>query len=98
MADLEAGKTEWNLTDLPQLQGSSGVSYNTNSTSNGLLGLSALGLRALSPLRTLVLLDSQRVVGGNFNGVVDIAQMPQLLRRGGYRDRRRVRLPGVRMP
>jgi len=67
------------LTDLPQLQGSSGVVYNTNATSNGLIGLSALGLRGLSPLRTLVLLDGQRVVGSHFNGVVDISQMPQLL-------------------
>ena len=67
------------LTDLPALQGSSGVGYNTNSTSNGLLGLSALALRALSPLRTLVLLDSQRVVGSNFNGVVDVSEMPQML-------------------
>lgn len=67
------------LTDLPQLQGSSGVVYNTNATSNGLIGLSALGLRGLSPLRTLVLLDSQRVVGANYNGVVDVSQMPQLL-------------------
>jgi iron complex outermembrane recepter protein len=67
------------LTDLPQLQGSSGVIYNTNATSNGLLGLSALGLRGLSPLRTLVLLDGQRVVSSHFSGVVDISQMPQLL-------------------
>src|SRR5476649_1117865 len=67
------------LTDLPALQGSSGVGYNTNATSNGLIGLSALALRGLSPLRTLVLLDSQRVVGSNFNGVVDISQMPQML-------------------
>src|SRR5471032_3312194 len=33
------------LTDLPALQGSSGVGYNTNATSNGLIGLSALALR-----------------------------------------------------
>ncbi|MCX7282064.1 MAG: TonB-dependent receptor, partial [Alphaproteobacteria bacterium] len=32
-----------------------------------------------SPLRTLVLLDSQRVVGGNFNGAVDVSLMPQML-------------------
>jgi iron complex outermembrane receptor protein len=67
------------ITQLPALQGSTGVSYNTGSTTTGLIGLSALGLRGLSPLRTLVLLDSQRVVGGNFNGVVDVSQMPQML-------------------
>src|SRR5579863_6439731 len=67
------------ITELPQLQGSTGVGYNTGSTTTGLIGLSALALRGLSPLRTLVLLDSERVVGGNFNGVVDISQMPQML-------------------
>ncbi len=67
------------ITQLPQLQGSTGVGYNTGSTTTGLIGLSALGLRGLSPLRTLVLLDSERVVGGNFNGVVDVSEMPQML-------------------
>jgi len=67
------------LTQMPALQGSTGVGYNTGSTTTGLIGLSALNLRGLSPLRTLVLLDSQRVVGGNFNGVVDVSQMPQML-------------------
>ncbi|HEX4117795.1 MAG TPA: TonB-dependent receptor [Rhizomicrobium sp.] len=67
------------ITQLPQLQGSTGVGYNTGSTTTGLIGLSALGLRGLSPLRTLVLMDSERVVGGNFNGVVDVSEMPQML-------------------
>src|SRR6266702_4942263 len=67
------------LTSLPALQGSTGVQYATTSTSNGLIGLSALNLRGLSVLRTLTLLDSQRVVGSNYNGAVDISQMPQML-------------------
>jgi iron complex outermembrane receptor protein len=67
------------ITQLPALQGSTGEGYNTGSTTTGLIGLQALGLRGLSPLRTLVLLDSQRVIGGNFNGVVDVSQMPQML-------------------
>jgi iron complex outermembrane receptor protein len=67
------------ITQLPALQGSTGVGYNTGSTTTGLIGLSALGLRALSPLRTLTLMDGQRVVGGNFNGSVDVSQMPQML-------------------
>jgi iron complex outermembrane receptor protein len=67
------------ITQLPALQGSTGVGYNTGSTTTGLTGLSALGLRGLSPLRTLVLIDSQRMVGGNFNGAVDVSQMPQML-------------------
>ena len=67
------------LTALPALQGSTGVQYATTSTSNGLIGLSALNLRGLSVLRTLTLLDSQRVVGSNYNGAVDISEMPQML-------------------
>jgi len=67
------------ITQLPALQGSTGEGYNTGSTTTGLIGLSSLGLRGLSPLRTLTLLDSQRVVGGNFNGAVDVSQMPQML-------------------
>jgi len=81
-ADLEASAKPdvFNaLTEMPALQGSTGVSYNTGSTTTGLIGLSGLGLRGLSPLRTLVLLDGQRVVGGNFNGVVDVSQLPQML-------------------
>ena len=46
---------------------------------NGLIGLSAIGMRALSPLRTLTLLDSQRVVSANLNGVVDVSMIPQML-------------------
>src|SRR5882757_11004980 len=67
------------LKDLPALQGSTGAAAQAGTTSNGLIGLSALGLRGLSPLRTLVLMDSQRVVSGNFNGAVDVSQMPQML-------------------
>jgi iron complex outermembrane receptor protein len=67
------------ITQLPALQGSTGEGFNTGSTTTGLIGLQSLGLRGLSPLRTLTLLDSQRVVGGNFNGAVDVAQLPQML-------------------
>src|SRR5437868_11866646 len=35
------------LTEMPALQGSSGVQYNTNATSNGLIGISGLNLRGL---------------------------------------------------
>jgi iron complex outermembrane recepter protein len=81
-ADLEASaKTTVfeTLSQMPALMGSTGPQYNTQNTSNGLMGLSALGLRGLSPIRTLVLLDSQRVVPSNLNGVVDVSQMPQML-------------------
>src|SRR3954471_3950643 len=67
------------LKDLPALQGSTGAAAQAGTTSNGLIGLSALGLRALSPLRTLTLMDSQRVVAANLNGVVDVSMVPQML-------------------
>ena len=67
------------LKDLPALQGSTGASAQAGTTSNGLIGLSAIGMRALSPLRTLTLIDGQRVVAANLNGVVDVSMVPQML-------------------
>ncbi len=67
------------LINLPAVQGSTGATAQAGTTSNGLLGLSAIGLRALSPLRTLVLLDSQRFVSANENQTVDVSGMPQML-------------------
>jgi outer membrane receptor protein involved in Fe transport len=67
------------LVQLPSLQGSTGMTYETGSSSTGLQGISSLSLRGLSPLRTLTLLDGERVVGSNYNGVVDIDQLPQML-------------------
>ncbi len=42
-------------------------------------GLSSFSLRGLGTIRTLTLLDGQRVVGANVTGVPDISQFPQLL-------------------
>ena len=67
------------LAQLPSLQGSTGVTTGTNSTSSGLQGLSSFSLRGLGTIRTLTLLDGQRVVGANVTGVPDISQFPQLL-------------------
>ncbi len=67
------------LRDLPALQGSTGRTTNTFSTSSGIQGLSSLSLRGLGTLRTLTLLDGQRVVGANVTGVTDVSQFPQLL-------------------
>ncbi|HEV3079824.1 MAG TPA: TonB-dependent receptor, partial [Gemmataceae bacterium] len=81
-ADLEASaKTTVfeTIAQLPAVMGATGTGYNTQNQSNGLMGLSALGLRGLSPIRTLILLDSQRVVPANLNGVVDVSLMPQML-------------------
>jgi len=67
------------LAELPALQGSTGRTTSTNSTSSGIQGLSSLSLRGLQPIRTLTLLDGQRVVGANVTGVTDVSQFPQLL-------------------
>jgi outer membrane receptor protein involved in Fe transport len=67
------------VTQLPSLQGSSGTNTGTFSTSSGQQGLSSFSLRGLGAIRTLTLLDGQRVVGANVTGVPDISQFPQLL-------------------
>jgi outer membrane receptor protein involved in Fe transport len=67
------------IAELPALQGSTGRTTSTNSTSSGVQGLSSLSLRGLGPIRTLTLLDGQRVVGANVTGVTDVSQFPQLL-------------------
>ncbi|MFG6485872.1 TonB-dependent receptor domain-containing protein [Roseateles sp. BYS78W] len=67
------------IAELPALQGSTGRTTSTNSTSSGIQGLSSLSLRGLTPIRTLTLLDGQRVVGANVTGVTDVSQFPQLL-------------------
>jgi outer membrane receptor protein involved in Fe transport len=67
------------IAQLPSLQGSTGASTGTFSTSSGTQGLSSFSLRGLGAIRTLTLLDGQRVVGANVSGVPDISMFPQLL-------------------
>jgi outer membrane receptor protein involved in Fe transport len=67
------------IAQLPALQGSTGNSVLTYSTSSGLQGLSAFSLRGLGASRTLTLIDGQRVVPANVTGVTDVSQFPQLL-------------------
>jgi iron complex outermembrane receptor protein len=67
------------VAQLPSLQGSLGRAVNVGSTSSGLQGLSSFSLRGLQPIRTLTLLDGQRVMPANVTGVTDISQFPQLL-------------------
>ncbi|MEG3084613.1 TonB-dependent receptor [Sphingomonas sp. PB2P12] len=67
------------VAQLPSLQGSTGATTGTFSTSSGSQGLSSFSLRGLGTIRTLTLLDGQRVVGANVTGVPDISQFPQLL-------------------
>ena len=67
------------IAQLPSLQGSTGTSTGTFSTSSGQQGLSSFSLRGLGTIRTLTLLDGQRVVGANVTGVPDVSEFPQLL-------------------
>jgi outer membrane receptor protein involved in Fe transport len=67
------------IAQLPSLQGSTGAATGTFSTSSGQQGLSSFSLRGLGTIRTLTLLDGQRVVGANVTGVPDISMFPQLL-------------------
>ncbi|HEY5760859.1 MAG TPA: TonB-dependent receptor [Steroidobacter sp.] len=67
------------VAQLPSLQGSTGTQVNTFSTSSGQQGLSSFSLRGLTAIRTLTLLDGQRVVGANVTGVTDVSMFPQLL-------------------
>ncbi len=67
------------IAQLPSLQGSTGAATGTFSTSSGQQGLSSFSLRGLQPIRTLTLLDGQRVAAANVTGVPDISLFPQLL-------------------
>src|SRR5690349_4853447 len=73
------------ITQLPSLQGSSGATTGTFSTSSGQQGLSSFSLRGLGTIRTLTLLDGQRVVGAYYTGVTDVSLFPQLLIRSEER-------------
>jgi outer membrane receptor protein involved in Fe transport len=68
------------LEDLPQFAsgrgGSLGGSTGQGSSNNS---IASLNLRALGPLRDLVLFDGHRVPPQNVDGTVDINQVPQLL-------------------
>ena len=67
------------IAELPALDGSTGRTTFANSTSSGMQGLSSFSLRNLGTIRTLTLLDGQRVTPANVTGVVDVSQFPQLL-------------------
>jgi iron complex outermembrane receptor protein len=67
------------IAELPSLTGSTGRTTFANSTSSGAQGLSSFSLRNLGTIRTLTLLDGQRVTPANITNVVDVSQFPQLL-------------------
>ena len=67
------------ITQLPSLAGSTGTTVNNGNTSTGQTGLSSFGLRGLNPIRTLTLLDGQRVVPAFRTGIADASMFPNLL-------------------
>ena len=67
------------ITELPSLMGSQGVESNTGGTSGGNNGISSFGMRGLSSIRTLTMVDGQRIVPSNVTGITDISELPQLL-------------------
>ena len=66
------------ITQLPALVGSSGT-LNPAGPSSGTIGISAFSLHNLGTIRTLTLIDGQRVVPANVSGTPDISEFPQLL-------------------
>lgn len=67
------------VNTLPSVRGSSTSANSSGSLSNGLAGIASVNLRALGPIRTLVLFDGQRSVASAANGVVDVNTIPQML-------------------
>jgi len=67
------------VNQLPSVAGSQTPGNSQRSVSNGSAGVNSLNLRALGSERTLVLLDGQRSVGAQLNGVVDVNDFPQQL-------------------
>lgn len=72
-----------NLADyvntLPSLSGSSTPQTTANSVFNNGQAINGLSLRGLGVVRTLVLLNGQRVVPALNTGVVDVSEFPQQL-------------------
>jgi len=67
------------IQELPSLMGSQGTESGTGGTSGGTNGLTSFALRGLGTIRTLTLVDSQRIVPSNVTGVTDVSELPQLL-------------------
>jgi outer membrane receptor protein involved in Fe transport len=67
------------INQLPALQGSIGTQSNVGNFSLGQNGLSSFNLLGLGTIRTLTLIDGQRIVPANVSGVTDVNELPQLL-------------------
>src|ERR1051326_7440170 len=80
--DIEQNAQPNLFTTIPQLpssQGSTGTQSGTGGTSTGTNGLSSFNQRALGTIRSLTLMDGQRVVPANVSGIADVSEFPQLL-------------------
>ena len=67
------------VIQLPSLLGSQGVQSNTGGTGGGQNGISSFSMRGLGSIRTLTLVDGQRIVPSNVTGITDVSELPQLL-------------------
>ena len=67
------------VAQLPSLLGSQSVNTGTGGTGGGTNGLSTFAMRGLGTIRTLTLIDGQRIVPSNVTGVSDVSELPQLL-------------------
>jgi len=67
------------VAQLPSLLGSQGVTTGTGGTGGGTNGLSSFAMRGLGTIRTLTLIDGQRIVPSNVTGITDVSELPQLL-------------------
>jgi len=67
------------VDEMPELANSATPVNYGNQVSSGLSGINALNLRALGPVRTLVLLDGERLGASTLTGLVDINQIPEQL-------------------
>jgi iron complex outermembrane receptor protein len=67
------------IIELPSLMGSQSLGTDGAGTSGGTNGVSSFSLLGLGTIRTLTLLDGQRVVPANVQGLVDVSEFPQLL-------------------
>jgi len=76
---LAASNVADSLNTLPQFSGSSTPLSTAGGINNHQGGINGLSLRGLGTIRTLVLLNGQRMVGDISTGVVDTNQIPQQL-------------------
>ena len=67
------------VSELPSLQGSTGTTIGNGGTSAGNNGLSTFNARGLGTIRTLTLIDGQRVVPAYVTGITDVSEFPQIL-------------------